>query len=195
VDKRDALVKFQAEHILAPVPFHMDCYTDEMTLFPILARKRTHRGGTDIVLCNNRNDAERCLRRGWDYYVQKFDFRDEYRVWTYRGKTLAMYKKVLAYPEQWDGLRRNHDFGWRFEYMPPETHLKSCAEIACRATNCLTLDFGAVDIGMLANNHPVVLEVNSAPGVSATTSVGLRKLANRIKTWVENRCPAYDYGG
>lgn len=62
---------------------------------------------------------------------------------------------------------RSHSLGWRIAYGAsklPDVGFRKIARAACKA---LHLDFAALDMGLTNDNKPVILEVNSAPGLDA----------------------------
>jgi hypothetical protein len=159
--------------------------------FPALARKRRHRGGTDIRFCANARVAERWLRRGWDFLSPVVPSRTEFRVWLYRGAHLGSYEKVQARPRDAftkDGKRRfgrNHRNGWVFQIVQSDRVNREVVELARQSLDALGWDFGAVDVLMGNDGRPYILEANSAPGVSAETSFVLNSLADKIANWAQ----------
>lgn len=156
--------------------------------FPMLGRKRQHTKAKDIIaiLQNDKEFEWRKMGGASDYFVQYVAKKAEYRVWAYRRRPLAVYEKVLKYPERYTRIGWNWQQGFAFNFVPeaPET-LK---QLGASAVNALGLDFGAVDIIQGMDDQLYALEVNTAPGVSEART-GISKLANKIAKWVELGCP------
>lgn len=183
-DKFDELVTLHKAGIKAP-PYSLE---GDGLQFPILGRKRNHTRGRDIVSCLQ-NDKEFEWRKAGkisDYFVQYVPKKAEYRVWAYRRRSLAVYEKVMRYPERYRGVGWNWHQGFAFTFVneAPE-ELK---QLGATAVNSLGLDFGAVDILHGQDGQYYVLEVNSAPGVQEART-GISKLANHIAKWVNLGCP------
>lgn len=74
---------------------------------------------------------------------------------------------------------RSWDSGWRMVWQEGAVKQRH-RDIAHQAVSALGLDFGAVDIGELADGTLLVLEVNRAPGIEGST---LEAYANAIEAW------------
>lgn len=107
----------------------------------------------------------------------KCDYEARYHVW--RGEVIDVQRKMRIAPERFERLPeplrklsfwvRNHANGWVFGRSDVVRHAEA-ARISCEAVRCLGLDFGAVDV-RVRGDKAVVLEVNSAPGLTGTTLV------------------------
>jgi hypothetical protein len=134
-----------------------------------LPRKNNHQGGSDLL----RPPVNP------DYYVKKYEIRKEFRVHIFRsGETYSSIRAGIKVPR--DGVDssalhpwiRSYDAGWRLDYgqacqLEIRQSVRDEAKLAIKA---LGLDFGAVDVGVLADNRPLVLEVNRAPGNEGNTT-------------------------
>jgi glutathione synthase/RimK-type ligase-like ATP-grasp enzyme len=104
-------------------------------------------------------------------YVRYVKKTHEYRVHVVGGNVVFVQqkRKRSGVEVKDDGLIRNHDRGWVFcenEVDEPSDELK--AECV-RAVGTLGLDFGAVDVIVnKQTGEPVILEVNTAPGIEST---------------------------
>lgn len=131
-----------------------------------MARKNKHQEANDLLAA---------LPFG-DYYVKLEPIEEEYRVHSFRNKTLRLGKKVprVVSPHP---VFRSWKAGWKLSYAQwnPPDGLRSLAHKAVKA---LGLDFGAVDIGVKPNGDLVVFEVNTAPGLEGNT---INKYADAIK--------------
>jgi hypothetical protein len=136
-----------------------------------LPRSFYHSGGADLLAgCKP------------DFFVQKLNIVEEYRIHSFSGKSIRAGKKEvregftkveaekdwkpnsnLAHP--WI---RSFDGGWRINYdgFKSTSAMRNLAHAAVKA---LGLTFGAVDIAKTSDGNLLVLEVNSAPGLEGNT--------------------------
>lgn len=131
-----------------------------------LARRASHQQGFDFT--NKR------LQRGVvkpDYFVKKEDIVDEWRVHVFRTKkdnmrVLRCARKLPSTPDHHPWVR-SHRLGWKLSYVGgcPE----SGRTISREALRALQLDFGAADIGFRRDGSPLVLEINTCPGLEGGT--------------------------
>ncbi len=101
-------------------------------------------------------------------FTKRVKKRDEYRVHVFQGAVIDVAHKRLkngkATEENRNAYVRNHENGWIFAHQNvvcPD----NVKEIAVKAVNALSLDFGAVDIGVNKAGEAFVFEVNTAPGL------------------------------
>jgi hypothetical protein len=126
-----------------------------------------------------------------DYYSRKLTFTQEYRVHSFDGRSIRAGRKVLrdgysTTPGAAGTLRasswiRSLDGGWRINYDGFES-TRVMRELAASAVNALGLNFGAVDLGQLADGTFVVLEVNRAPGLEGGSVESYGAAVNRFIT-------------
>jgi glutathione synthase/RimK-type ligase-like ATP-grasp enzyme len=136
---------------------------------PIFGRCYYHSKGTDIKVYTK----GRAPLQAHDYYIAYIPNEAEYRYHVAFGKVILCTKKVLAEGEGDSSLVRNHQGGkWKQVTVKPR---ESCANACIKAVKVLGLDFGAVDF-LLVNEKPVVLEVNTAPGL---------EVENRFEAYVQ----------
>jgi hypothetical protein len=180
--------------------------------YMLLERRPEHRGGADIRVYSAR-EGELSDR----YFVPYVHADKEIRVWTMLGEVFAIYKKKLATGTQPTGYPfvKSHRNGWVFELVskPNWTRefggsLQKIRMLAKQTMNATRLDFGALDIGVgvvaptalreqLIDPDLIAFEANAAPGVTTERSVGLRKLAKRIKAFHDSYfgfSSGYPYG-
>lgn len=106
----------------------------------------------------------------------------EFRVHVIGGVVIdiAQKKKRKGYEQgNFEKHIRSYNNGWVFcreDISYPDSLIK----IAKRAIKYLRLDFGAIDIILDENEEPVVLEVNTAPGLIGTTLVQYADYLNFI---------------
>lgn len=124
-----------------------------------LPRLRNHVGGNDLL---NPPAVP-------DFYVQKENIVEEYRVHSFNGRSIRAGMKVpregVTTPHAWI---RSWDGGWKISYDGVSAKQKH-RDLAHAAVNALGLTFGAVDIGVKADGSLLVLEVNRAPGLEGGT--------------------------
>lgn len=135
-----------------------------------LPRRNNHVGGSDL------------LRPGQaDYYSRREQVVEEYRIHIFKGKSIRAGVKVGREgmtPHQWI---RSFDAGWRIQYDGFKSS-KPMRELAAGAVAALGLDFGAVDLGKLADGSLMVLEVNRAPGIEGGT---VDRYVTAITQWAQ----------
>ena len=129
-------------------------------------RRNDHQQGFDFTSYS--------LRRGIipaDFYVKKEEIADEWRVHVFRSakdnmRVLRCAHKVPNSPAPHPWVR-SHRLGWKLSYVGgiPDAG----KQIARDAVRALHLDFGAVDLGFRAEGSPLVLEVNTCPGLEGGT--------------------------
>lgn len=133
---------------------------------PLLGRDyprdgRQPRRGRGII--EYRNHAVRL--REHDLYMLEILKEAQYRVHVAFGSTRTR-QLIPDEPHNAEQLIWNHGAGFTFRI--PDEIPASVPAVATQAVTALGLDFGAVDI-IWTGNHPVVLEVNTAPGLGDPT--------------------------
>jgi hypothetical protein len=118
-----------------------------------------------------------------DFWVKKLYLEDEWRLHFFRTNKgnikllrsgLKLPKTLKAHP--WV---KSHRLGWKISYLGgAPSHLVVEARKAMAA---LDLDFGAVDCALTYQGEPVVLEVNTCPGLEETTlELYVREILERL---------------
>jgi len=105
---------------------------------------------------------------GKDYYTQKLPFVYECRIHIFQGKSIHAGVKVRRESDAHSWIRSSVT-GWKIDYSKSHTILKDRRILAAKAVSALGLDFGAVDIGIVASGKAAVIEVNTAPGLEGST--------------------------
>lgn len=115
------------------------------------------------------NDLLAQLATG-DYYTQFVPLVNEFRIHVFRGASIrAGIKQPRAGVEAHPRFR-SYAGGWWINYGATAGVLRErVRDTARRAVAALGYDFGAVDIGTQPDGAPIVLEVNSAPGLEGNT--------------------------
>jgi glutathione synthase/RimK-type ligase-like ATP-grasp enzyme len=132
----------------------------------------TASGGYGIVISNTTNPLPEA-----PLYVKYMKKKKEFRVHVFNGQAIDVQEKRRRSGDDSTDMIRNLDNGWVFcrEDIVEPTELRA---LGVKATQALGLLFGAVDIIYNERyNTLYVLEVNTAPGLSPTTS---KKYANSI---------------
>lgn len=132
-----------------------------------LARVRNHQGGADLL----------SGRKEGDFYIEKLPFVKEFRVHTFKTSPQGAVSIKSGIKIPIDGPHhewiRSYDAGWRISYGPRsiDEMRQVYRDEAKKALLALDMDFGAVDVGVLRDGTPVILEVNSAPGCDGPTAM------------------------
>lgn len=136
--------------------------------FPVVCRTvLAGHSGSGIVIAESRDELVPAPL--YTKYIKK---QDEYRVHCSRDQIIAIQRKARRFDTSDEDVNwrvRNHSNGFVFvrnEVDPPDA-------VTAASTECLGacgLDFGAVDvIWNEKQQRAVVLEINTAPGLSGTT--------------------------
>lgn len=129
--------------------------------------------GRGIVILTQDSVWERC-----PLYTKSIHKPQEYRVHVVRGEVIDFTKKRRRNEAQVNDYIRNSSNGWVFcrdgVALPG-----AVKDAAIRSVAALGLDFGAVDVAYKQQeNRAYVFEVNTAPGIEATT---LDKYVNAMR--------------
>jgi hypothetical protein len=157
---------------------------------PLLARNLVHSKGRDIKIAMEPWQVGPLLASGSGFFTPYVHSVREFRTWVYRKRHLGTYEKMLRRPADFKRIGRNHDNGFDFSGIENDDVPETIKAVARKAIKVLGLDFGAVDIIQKPTGALVVLEVNSAPGVSDERRKVIQSLAKRVSRWVLNGCPA-----
>jgi D-alanine-D-alanine ligase-like ATP-grasp enzyme len=119
-------------------------------------------------------------------YVKYIRKEKEYRLHVFNGKVIDLVEKRRRTGFQeatnYNKYVRSYEQGWIMArdgvVVTEETRSQ-----AIRAVQALGLDFGAVDIVMDRNGKPMILEVNTAPGIQGTTLDNYKKA---VQQWMMN---------
>lgn len=149
----------------------------------LVARKRNHQAGNDIIICNPGEPLPSAA-----YYTKFEKFVRELRIHAFLvGEELRLrgFKKVLSEGEENPLPIRNLEHGYGFQLVPLSEELKLLVR---RTLEVLQLNFGCLDIGVKVDAQKyTVIEVNSAPSL-INNAISLRWYANNIgatlyETW------------
>ncbi len=142
-----------------------------------LPRIDNHIGGNDLLRTPQRPD----------YWSKKVQLTGEVRIHSFLGKSIRAGQKKIGGPNagrahQWI---RSFDGGWIIAYENFSA-TEAQRELAANAVEALGLQFGAVDIGILPDASPMVLEVNRAPGIEGGS---IEAYVKAIKRWTGVEVP------
>lgn len=130
--------------------------------FPLLARRKYHSQGRDVIYIHNREQLENLDKNRYDYLIQYINKKSEYRVHVL-GDYDTLVRVKIAEEYNSDPIVRSKKNGWKQISYDREFE-EALIELARKTIKILNYDFGAVDI-IRRKNRLYVLEVNSAPGL------------------------------
>lgn len=187
-NKFQAINVFKRNNIPAPLVFTPGIAELEPNQpFPWLARKYQHKQGRDIKPAYNLREVREMSRRYqpdfWSVFVPT---KTEYRVWSFKNKALAIYEKVWKGEGEYDGIQRNHRFGFKFEKRD-DLRESDISEWGNQAVAALEMDFGATDIIEGKDGEYYVLEVNSMPSIDDNKKSSGIRLAAAVSKWAERQ--------
>src|SRR5574341_628572 len=115
---------------------HMFPIWDMGFTYPILARKKNHIGGTDIIVCNSFADVlnawERSANR--ELFVEFVSTSIEIRNHVIGDKVIKSFKKVDG-----EGFIRSSKYGWHFKRIDTHTNYTKSITVAIEAVKALGL--------------------------------------------------------
>lgn len=144
-----------------------------------VGRVNNHMGGTDLLTPPPTPD----------FFVKRLPLVKEYRIHSFDGKSIRAGVKAPREGFTPGGVPtlhawvRSYDGGWRIVYDDFKSKEKQ-RDLAAAAVKALGLNFGAVDIGELADKSLIVLEVNRAPGLEGGT---VESYGRAIEAWAQGR--------
>jgi hypothetical protein len=196
ISKRKSFEAFAAHnvpHVQVTYDLREACQWHDRGKTVIQRNTGSGRQGEGIVVCNSGTVPD-SRGRMWTKY---FDRKDEYRVHVMGGQVIDVQKKRLK-TEVRDEIRRRqeagHEIGDVFRVRSYPNGWVFCREgVVCpapvleasiAATRACGLDFAAVDVGFRRSDGVArVFEVNTAPGIEATTvqnyATGLRRIVEQ----------------
>jgi len=131
----------------------------------VFGRNKIHEKGQDIV------DQPSSDWAGKEFWTKVIAATEEYRIHIFDGEHIQQALKKFdpdAVKKRTDGLPiRNTETGWAYDHSFNPSDNAVC--LAKRAVRALGYLWGAVDFLEDAGGNCYVLEVNTAPGMDATT--------------------------
>jgi glutathione synthase/RimK-type ligase-like ATP-grasp enzyme len=186
-NKQEALTRFINAGIRAPKPLSWDNMEndDEKPVFPLLARKVSHRRGNDIVKIESFGDLAKVWRTH-DFFVPYIPKVAEYRTWVFRDEVVAVYEKRYQGKGKYDGVIWNHQGGlFKFVSLKEANWPKGIMGPSIMAVKSLHLDFGACDVMKDEDGQLWMLEVNTAPHIDDVKRKSGLMLAKRMYEWAK----------
>lgn len=183
-NKFQALEQFQREEIVTPTLVGGDRLREDlypMKLGPWFGRNVSHAKGKDIKIFKTFKDVLK--ERSKDFYTLYVPHTRELRVWTFLGKSFAVYHKHYKNPS----LDNYKNLECRSELLENMLNVRRLTKSAELAVESLGMDFGAVDVLEGEDGRFYVLEVNSMPDISSMIRVSGIRLAELISNWVEEQ--------
>jgi glutathione synthase/RimK-type ligase-like ATP-grasp enzyme len=156
--------KLMSDHGLAPKTWLTlaDLQKEEEVANAVIVRPRNHERSEGIHLCSNLAQLKTATSKVKDYYISEYIPKtNEYRAFVVQGKIIMLWEKQP---------KNKNDVSWgcveegSFKYIAWSKWPLKVAEVAVKAFNLSTLDFGAVDI-IYKDNKAYALEINTAPEV------------------------------
>lgn len=129
------------------------------------------------------NDLEKKLTTA-DYWVERVEIKDEYRVHCFKGKVLRASLKVPVERWTYKGKvftgKANPNFRigdfWGTSDKDYAAEIPKLCAMAAAAVTAVGYDFGGVDVATLRGGGAVVFEVNSAPWLGGDAATKYAKL-------------------
>lgn len=147
-----------------------------------LPRSANHQQGFDFTRFNGRGKPRGLQAARADFFVKKLTLTHEWRLHFFKTKkgNLKLLRSgqrlpIPGHPRVHPWVR-SHRLGWKISYTGGAS--AGLVEAGRKAMEALNLDFGAVDLGVTAEGAPVVLEVNTCPGLEGGM---LQKYVEAIK--------------
>lgn len=159
-NKRIALETMSAAGVPTPRLYTPQQAREAITSGKVLVgRPDQHSKGRNFFLCRTLDEISRARKA--THFLEFLEMPHELRVHVIGGLVVKIAEKVGG-----TGFIRNHQHGWRF--MAPTMEKREPARQAARkAVEALGLDFGAVDVLYDGSRSAYVLEVNTAPSLTA----------------------------
>lgn len=169
-DKFNSLRTFSDNHVPAPRAARLTEDIARTFRYPALARRINHQQGRDVMLCLQVKDGMRALRQELDYMVEYIPTKTEYRIHVIGNEMVRASQKLLRNDRAEDYVpwMRNHDHGYIFGQV--RGHVPAALVTgAIDAVHSVGLDFGAVDMIVADDGRWYILEVNTGPGLVASS--------------------------
>jgi len=157
--------------------------------FPLLARKRQHRAGKDLMPVFQPEEIPWRRAAGAEFFVEYIPVANEYRCWVFRDSHLGTYEKHMVRPAEYKRIGRNFKNGFAFQLVRHDDIPRGAVEEAKKSVKALGLDFAAVDILRGKDGKFYVLELNTAPGVEGPNRQVVQGLTEKIARWVKEGYP------
>jgi len=180
INSRNSIIKMSAKHhlskflardpdLLSPIyyPHDYDTRLPINLTFPVLARKRTHRAGNDIVYCENYCDIPEDV----EFLVDFYPTSREYRVHVFNGEVIKIFRKYPINKETAHPYIRSSSFGWQYKKSKINQILEAdlLVDTAIKVAKLVDAVFCGIDIAWSNKRNMgrwIIWEVNSAPALN-----------------------------
>jgi carbamoylphosphate synthase large subunit len=167
--------------------------------FPVVVKHRLGSRGTGVYLMKTPDDLASFIRtRGGDtlrdnFVIEKFhNYKYEFRLHATRDEVFFANRKArkagVPLADRWK--HSNETSVWFNEANPDfqkPSSWDNLTSMACKATEALGIDFGAVDVKVNGRGKFFIIEVNSAPCLGGVTRdvyvTQIPTLAERVKEY------------
>lgn len=139
-------------------------------MLPCIVRPRHHYGGSRFFVCLTDYQMRQAINmcgKGW-YASEIFPKTHEYRVLVLQGYVVRVSER---FPGNAEGIPWNVTAGGFQRKLSHDVWPPSVIQTAISATECLGLDWGAVDLATDVDGRVVIFEVNTAPGITNPRAV------------------------
>lgn len=178
-NKREALRALQANDVNTPLTWYTQREAELAVLEhgTLIGRTTRHQAGSGCWICTNPADISLSAASGATHWLELIQPSREFRCHVAFGNSIKLTEKLYLPPGNVEPITanhisdiiRSHRHGWAQMHPQPGAHRISLRNIAKHATHTLALDFGAVDILTTPTGQHLVLEVNTAPNLTAAT--------------------------
>lgn len=161
----------------------------EIFTFPVIVKAAYGAGGTGIFIA----ETKRSLQPIMEFLLDRQPDNDPIKIQEYiresKGKDIRVFvvgDSIAATMERTakrDDFRSNYNKGGSVAAVDIT---EEEAELSIKATKKVGLDFSGVDI-LRTNNGPVIIEVNSYPGLKGITKATDEDVAGKIVNYVKQR--------
>ena len=136
----------------------------------LLARKKYHRAGQDIIYCPTKEDAVDAFNDGRRLFSEFVPTYRELRVHVVDGKVVKAFRKDNPNATETDFIRSSK-FGWGYKKVDIERFYPTAVEVALEVAAALDLHFVGVDMASTNDTHTewIVWEPNTAPALNTDT--------------------------
>ena len=183
-NKRDSRLKMVG---LAPTTWTSWLRERKEYTYPCIVRARRHHAAQKFYVCNNLKEVEKALSRcGYQkWYISPLISKKlEYRVFVFQGRVVKVVRRWHDDPNQ---VAWNIANGGKSVRVVRESWPLGVCYAAIKAGDRIGLDWYAADVILDQNDHPYVLELNTAPGLGVDKT--MKRMA-RVFVWAsENGSP------
>ena len=135
----------------------------------VLARKRYHRAGTDIIFCRNLQEVRDAYNQQRVYFTKYILTSIELRVHVINGEVVKGFRKIKENDEDVIPIRSSNK-GWGYKRVDIFEHYPEVIPIVLAVGEALNLTFYAIDMARKRVDRSwVIWEANTAPALNVST--------------------------